>query len=379
MDADLEVAPAPEAPVAESPAVDLVAAFANAQPHQPNAPFAPVAEPPVEAPVEAVAPAAVEPIAAVEAPVAPAEVAFDYAGWLKSQELPEDVAAIKTALQSGATAQANQRTAQDVAFGKLLADPHAASAYLKLQTTDFTALSDRELHAAAFAHAHPELKPEVAAIKARREFEAEYAAAEFDDADDPQVQEAKVLSANMRTDALATMEGAKTASRESVLTAATPTADGPTPAQVQAEEARAAHWVQGVAGIVNAPSLELEYQVDGQALKLAFDHKDPAFNAALLDPNKWFFEQICPGGDASKPNFDRLAEMYALTMQPDVLLKNAIAHGKAQIGAHIPMNVAVNPAPNAPQTPTAFDGTHDNRVAAALRSEMARIQQATYN
>lgn len=342
-----------EAPVADTSQADLVAAFASATPYNSNAEPAPVATAPVPAPapVEATNPA---PVAVAPESVAPTAAPVDYAAWLKEQELPGDVAEIKAALATAREAQAlkaNQRTAQDVAFEKLLSDPAAATAFVKLQSTDFTAMPAKELLAAKYALDHPELSPEVAAIRARREYDAEYAAADFDDPDDPAVQEAKVLLNAATQQAIKTMEVAKNAAKEAVLTAAAPKAEGPSEAEVQAETQRAANWVQGVDGIVNAPSLELEYQVDGQTLKLAFDHQTPAFKEAMLDPNKWFFDQICPGGDVSKPNLDRLAEIVALTMQPDVLLKNAIATGKASLGAVISLDKTVNPAPNAPQGP----------------------------
>ena len=363
------IAPAPEAPVADTSAADLAAAFSNATPYNPNAqpapaPVAPVAAP---APVEAANPAPAAPVAVAPEPVAPAVVAPDYAAYLRETfgaETPDALKAQLTLAGQAATFQANQRTAQDVAFEKLLADPAAAAQYVKLQTTDFTTLSDRELHAAAYAHQHSELRPEVAAIRARREFDAEYAAAEFDDADDPAVQEAKVLLADARTNALQTLEGAKAAAREAVLTKA-PLADGPTPAQQQAEEARATNWTNGVTELLNAPSLEVEYEVDGKPLKLAFDHKSPSFKEAMLDPNKWVFNQICPDGDASKPNLDRWAVIVALAEQTDVLLKNAMQAGKAQVGAHIPMNTAVNPAPITPSAPASEGSIYDAFRAAA--------------
>lgn len=348
---------APESAVMDSAAA-LVASFAAATPYNPNAEPAPVAAAPVEAPapIEATNPAPT-PAVAVAPPVeAPVPQAPDYAAYLKEtfgDYTPDALKQQLTLAAQAATLQANQRTAQDVAFEKLLADPAAAAQYVKLQTTDFTTLSDRELHAAAYAHAHPDLRPEVAAIRARREFDAEYAAAEFDDADDPAVQEAKVLLADARTNALQTLEGAKTAAREAVLTKATPTADGPTPAQQQAEETRMNNWAQGVDNIVNAPSLEVEYEVDGQKINLAFDHKSASFKEAMVDPSAWVFKQICPDGDASKPNLDRWAVIVALAEQTDVMLKNAMQAGKASLGPVISLDKTVNPAPGAPQGPAA--------------------------
>lgn len=374
---------APEAPVADTSAADLAAAFANAQPHNPNAQPAPVEAAPVEAEPAATAPA--EPVAAAPEAEAPTPATVDYAAYLKENFGVEAPEAIKTALATAKEAEsfkANQRTAQDVAFEKLLADPKAANQYVKLQSTDFTALAEKnpqKLLALAYAHANPDMPAELAKVEARLEYEAKYGAASFDDPDDPQVQAAKLRLDYATKTAVATMEGAKTASREAVLNQATPMADGPTPEQTLAEETRVANWTKGVDDIINAPSLEIEYQVDGKPLKLAFDHQTPSFKEAMLDPSAWVFKQICPDGDPSKPNLDRWAVIVALAEQTDTMLKNAMQAGKAQVGAHIPMSLAVNPATSAPQAPAGMDGNHDARVAAALRSEMARITQANYN
>lgn len=346
---------APE-PIADLSPEVVAAAFAEQKPYNPNPEPAPVAAPEAPAVVPAADAPPVAPTPAV-VPTEPATSAPDYAAWLKSQELPEDVTVIKTALQTAAEAEtlrANQRTAQDVALAKLFEDPNAGAQYVKLQTTDFNALPDRELHAAAYAHKHPGLPAEVAAIRARREYDAEFAAAEHEDPDDQDVQEAKVLRAAARAEELQTMEQAKTAARDAVLAKATPTAEGPSEAETQAriaEEARATKWATGVEDIVSAPSLEIAYTVDGQELKLAFDHKAPAFKEAMLDPAKWLFGQVCPDGNPENMNLDRLAEIVALSTQTDTILKNTLSAGKASLGPVIPLTTAVNPLPNAPQAP----------------------------
>lgn len=349
------IAAAPEAP-ADFGDVDFAAAFASAQPYNPSA------EPTQPASVEADAVTASSASVAGEVPsqapaaVGSAATAPDYAAYLRESFGGAESDAIKAALENAGQNEAykaNQRTAQDVALAKLFEDPKAGADFVRLQSTDFTALSDRELHAAAYAHAHPELKPDVATIRARREYDAEYAAADFDDADDPVVQEAKVLLADARAQALVTMENAKTAARQAVLTAATPEAEGPTAEQVQAQAAQEAHgtaWVNGIENVINAPSLELAYQVDGQEVKLAFDHKNAAFQEFMEAPAQWLEKAI--GFDPKNPtatNFDRLAEIGAWLTQPDVMLKNTLSVGKSSLGAVIPLNAAVNPIPNAPQ------------------------------
>lgn len=366
---------------------DLVAAFANAQPaeapgYAPAPPVEAIAAPEaaVEAP-EVPAPAELAPLP-VEAAAAPA---VDYAAYLREQFGMEAPEAIKTALETARNADTlrdNQRTPEDIAFRKLFEDPAAGAAYLRLQHTDFSTLPDRELLAAKYAHDHPELKPEVAAIRARREYEAEYAAAAFDDPDDATVAEAKVLLAAARTEALQTMEQAKQAASAAVRSSAPNPADGPSVAELAAQAAeaeRTTHWTQGVEQIVGAPSLEIEYTVDGQPVKLAFDNKSAAYKDAMLNPFEFIAKQVQPTGDWKQSNFDRMAEIIALITQPEVLAKNAYAAGRASLGAVIPLDRAVNPAPSAPQAGPGQDATHDSRVAAALRSEMARISQATYS
>ena len=372
---------APEAPQADYSADTLAAAFANAQPYNHNAEPAPVAVPePAVIPADAAHPAPAAPAVAIATESAPlAEVQPDYAGWLKSQELPEDVAAIKTALQTTDALKANQRTPQDLAFEKLMSDPYAAVQFVKLQSTDYNTLSDRELHAATYAHAHPELKPDVAQIRARREYDAEYAAAEFDDPEDPAVAEAKVLVADMRAQAIQTMEGAKTAAREAVLANATPQAEGPTAeqAQVQAlQEAHAQAWDQGVANVSNGEPLQLEYDVDGQKVALAFDTKNPAYVEFMAGPMQYLEKLV--SFDPQNPkatDFDKLAEIGAWLTQRDVMLKNTLAVGKSSLGAVIPLSQAVNPISGAPQAPNGLSAP-DDMVAAAIR---AASQQTNRN
>lgn len=362
-----------------------MAAFANAQPAEspgyapaPAAQEAPAAEVLSEAP-EAAAEIAALPVEAAAAP------GVDYAAYLREQFGMEAPEAIKTALETAKEAETlrgNQRTPEDLAFRKLFEDPRAGAAYLRLQHTDFSTLPDRELHAATYAHTHPELTPEVAAIRARREYEAEYAAASFDDPDDPAVAEAKVLVADMRTQALQTMEQAKQAASAAVRSSAPLAAEGPSVDELAAQAAeveRTTHWTQGVEQIVGAPSLEIEYTVDGQPVKLAFDNKSAAYKDAMLNPFEFIAKQVQPTGDWKQSNFDRMAEIIALITQPEVLAKNAYAAGRASLGAVIPLDRAVNPAPGAPQGNPGQDATHDSRVAAALRSEMARISQASYS
>lgn len=382
MDSEIEApVQVAEAPAVEHSAEAIAAAFASPQPYNPTPASEPVAAAPVEVvpPIEAAVPAPTPAVAVAPETVTPQ--APDYAAWLKEQELPEDVAVIKTALQTAEALKANQRTAQDVAFEQLLADPAKAVQFVKLQTTDFTALSPRELLSAAYAHAHPDLSPEVAAIRAKREYEAEYSAAEFDDADDPAVQEAKVLLNAAVQSAVQTMEGAKTAAREAVLSKATPTAEGPSEADTKAEadaKANGEAWFQGVENVINAEKLSLAYDLDGQPITLDFDHKTPAFKEAMLNPQEWLFKEVCPTGDPKAPNLDRLAEIVALVQQTDVMLKNAAAHGQSRLGAVIPLTQAVNPIPNAPQAPPGLVNS-DNAVAAAIRNASGAGNKSIYN
>lgn len=350
---------APEAPTYTAEA--LQAAFSQAQPvsSQPEPAFEPTFAPaPVGvAPVSDPANPAPTPVVAIASESAPlAGVQPDYAGWLKSQELPDDVAVIKSALETAKQAEtfkANQRTAQDVAFEQLMSDPVKAVQFVKLQSTDFAALAPRELLAAKYALDHPELAPNVAAIMARREYDNNYAAAEFEDPDDQTVQDAKVLLDAAIKSAGAAMEAAKTTARESLIAAAKPTrAEGPTPEQAAAETKRANDWVAGVDSIAGATALELEYTIDGQAVKIAFDNQSPAFKAAALEPMQWLADQVKPDGPDGRTDFDRLAVLIASASQTETLVKNAFAAGKASLGAVVPLDKAVNPVPNAPQAPT---------------------------
>ena len=344
------------APVVDTSAADLMAAFSAATQSPPPQREAPAPEP-VAVPAPVVEAAAPVPVVEVVAPVAP--VVPDYAAYLKETFGSDTADALKERLTLAGKAeslQANQRTAQDLAFEKLLANPAAATAFVKLQSTDFSQVPAKELLAAKYAFDHPELSPEVAAIRARREYDAEYAAAEFDDPDDPAVQEAKVLLNAATKEAITTMEAAKSAATAAVMAKAIPEAVGPTAEQKALEAdnvAQSAHWMQGVESIVAAPSLELEYTVDGQPMRLAFDNKNAAFKEAMLNPVEWLLKELRPAADWKQTNYDRLAEIIALATQPDVLLKNAIATGKASLGAVIPLDRAVNPTPNAPQSPTA--------------------------
>ena len=361
----------PDAPAAEPSAEAISAAFDNPQPY--NSAPEPTQVAPVEvapAPIEAANPAPTPDVAVVPESVAP--ITPDYSAYLKETFGVEAPEALKEKLTQAEAFKANQRTPQDVAFEKLMSDPVAAVQYVKLQSTDYNALSDRALHAAAYAHAHPELKPDVAQIRARREFDAEYAAAEFPDDEDPEAQEAKVLVADMRVQSLQTMEQAKTAAREAVLTKATPLAEGPTVEQQAAQQLREAHtqaWTKGVENVINAESLALAYNVDGQEVKIAFDPKNAEYQAFVQDPIGWIEKAV--GYDPQNPsatNFDRVAEMGAWLTQRDVMLKNTLAVGKSSLGAVIPLNTAVNPVSAAPQAPRADLSIEEAFAQAAPRS-----------
>lgn len=360
-----------DAPAAEPSAEAISAAFDNPQPY--NSAPEPTQVAPVEvapAPIEATNPAPTPDVAVVPESVAP--VTPDYSAYLKETFGVEAPEALKEKLTQAEAFKANQRTAQDVAFEKLMSDPVAAVQYVKLQSTDYNALSDRALHAAVYAHTHPELKPDVAQIRARREFDAEYAAAEFPDDEDPEAREAKVLVADMRAQSLQTMEQAKIAAREAVLTKATPLAEGPTVEQQAAQQLQEAHaqaWTKGVENVINAESLALAYNVDGQEVKIAFDPKNAEYQAFVQDPIGWIEKAV--GYDPKNPsatNFDRVAEMGAWLTQRDVMLKNTLAVGKSSLGAVIPLNTAVNPVSAAPQAPRADLSIEEAFAQAAPRS-----------
>lgn len=314
------------------------------QPPLPSHPIPPVAEtPPVSTPqVEATTPPAT--------PAAPAPATgFDPTAYLREQFGVEQPEAIKTALataKEAETLRANQRTSEDIAFRKLFEDPTAAASYLKLQHTDFRSLSPKELLAAKYALDHPEMPAELAAAEADIEYKSRYAALALDDQDDPDVRTAKMRLDYAKGAALQAMEQAKEAAKTAVLSKGSPQAEGPTEAE---QQAWAAAWMAGVESVTGAEGLDLAYDVDGQEVKLAFDNKSPAFKEAMTEPVEWLSRQIYENG---KPNYDRLAEIVALITQPDVLVKNAFAAGKASLGNVIPLDKAVNPIPAAPQPPT---------------------------
>lgn len=342
-------------PLAGMSTADLAGAFASAKPVDLTAP--PVA------PVEPVAPAApaapasenAAPPVAPDAPAAPVEpvapAAPDYAAYLRDTFGVEQPDAIKTALEAAKEVEAlrtNQRTPEDIALQALIADPSKGAAYLKLQTTDYKTLPTRDLLAAAYAHDHPELPAELAEIEAELEYNAKFAAAEFEDETDPTVKAAKLRLNYATQTALAKMEGAKEAARTAVVRQAAPVeAEGPS----EESQAQSAAWVAGVDAITAAAATEIVYNVDGSDIKLAFDNKNPAFREAALDPVAWLTKQLRPTGKYQETNYDRLAEIVALLTQPDVLAKNAYAAGKASLGAVVPLSQAVNPVPNAPQAP----------------------------
>lgn len=371
MSEEISAPPVAPDPLSFSPDA-LKAAFADAKPVDFSAPAEPAAPVQPVAPVAPATPAAPEapatnPVAPTEpvAPATPAAPAVDYAAYLREQFGVEQPDAIKTALEAAKeieTLRGNQRTPADLALAELVADPAKGAAYLKLQTTDFKTLPAKELLAIAYAHEHPELPAELAAIEAELEYDAKYAAAEFEDADDPQAKAAKLRLDYAKNSALTKMEQAKEAARTAVLST-TPQAEQP-----DAEAAaRSGHWVQGVEAITAAPATEIAYTVDGQEVKLAFDNKSDAFKQAALDPVKWLTDQIRPTGKYQETDYDRLAEIVALLTQPDTLVKNAYAAGKASLGAVIPLDKQVNPAPAAPQSPvTAID------PVAALRNAQPR-------
>jgi hypothetical protein len=377
-----EVIPQAPEPAAFPTGEALLAAFDSAKPYQPTPapePFAaPVAATPAAPadPTPAATPAAA-PVVAPEPTPAPA--APDYAAYLKETfgvDAPEALKEKLTLAEQAEALKANQRTAQDVAFEKLLADPNAATAFVRLQTTDFKTLPARELLAAEYAHKHPELPAELARLEADLEYNAKYAAAEFEDAEDPETKTAKLRLDYATKSALATMDKAKEDARQSVLAAAKPAeAEGPTPEQVAAEEARVAAWQSGVEAITAAPAVDLAYTVDGQQIKLSFDNKAPGFQEALTDPYGWLYKQICPTGDNSKPNISRLAEIVALATQTDTALKNTLAVGKSSVGAVLPLTEAVNPVPGAPQAPLAGGKTIEQAILEASQASRSRGAQ----
>ena len=349
-DFDSQVSAAPD-PLATFSADDLSAAFANASTGAYSGPPAETdvadaaAAPP--APVADAAPATNE--TAAPAPEAPAP---DYAAYLRDTFGADTPDTIKSAMQTAReadTLRANQRTSEDVALRALLEDPAKAQQFFSLQHTDFKTLPARELLAAKYAHDHPELPAELAALEADMEYDAKYAAAEFDDPDDPQVRTAKLRLSYAEQAARTTMEQAKADAKTAVLRPNTPEK-----AEGLSEEEKVRQnefWMKGVEGITGAGALDLSYDVDGTEVKLSFDNKNAAFQQAMLSPMEWLANEVQPGADPAATNYDRLAEIVALATQAPTLVKNAFAAGKASLGAVIPLSRAVNPAPAAPQGP----------------------------
>lgn len=348
--------PEPIAPVEDAPAFSeeqLSAAFDNATPVAQAPAPEPFAPEPVVALTPAVeAPAPVAPVAAAVEPdaVVPPQVAApDYAAYLKEQFGVEAPEALKEKLTQAETAAANQRTAQDVAFAQLLADPAKAVEFVKLQSTDFKALSPQELHAAEYAHKHPELSARLAASEAAIKFEKKYGAAAFDDPDDPAVEAAKLRLDHDTQARVAKMEGLKTTTRDALVGAAKPVeAEGPTPEQVAAQKEHNDKWMAGVDSITTSAGVDVVYNVAGKDYTVSLDNQTPEFKEAVLDPMQWLANTVQPNG---KPDFDTLALVISSYMNREKTFTTGFEAGKASLGAVIPMTNAVNPNPGAPQAP----------------------------
>lgn len=355
----------------------LRAAFANPQSGSPEPP-----PEPVQAPAATEQPAAPASSPSPAAPASPSVPATDYAPWLKETfgvETPEALKEKLTLAEQAETLKANQRDAHDIAIRQMLTtEPEKAEAYFALQRVNADALAtgtpeqQRRLLFESYKVANPALTGRLAELGFNKEFTAKYALMDSDDPDEAEDAEfAKLQYQSDLSKAVPAIKSAQEAAKIAVLPTAE--ANGPTKAELEAFDLA---WLNDVEATLKAP-VGQSFQVEGVDVNVDYE-ANPTLKDALVGQLDFVREHLTkvlyPNGVNAPADHAALARTMGSLLQPDAIAKAAFAAGKASVGAHVPMERLVNPAPDAPQ-PGASGGEPDR---ASVLSKMRAVSTGRF-